>query len=192
MLDIIQQKLPPLTEPTPRGQVGSSAAVLVALVDYPEEPAVILTRRAGHLNSHPGQISFPGGKCEEQDENLLVTALRETREEIGLAEEDVEVLAELPASSTRFDVKVSAFLARVAPGQTYQVDTSELDAVFEAPLSFFLDTGNLRYQRFVGDDYDITMPCYNYGDYCIWGFTLRVLIELLNDTMQAGIHLRNL
>lgn len=190
MLDVIKQQFTPFAGPSTREVAGNAAAVLVALVDYPREPAVILTQRAEHLSTHPGQVSFPGGKYEPQDDSLLATALRETHEEIGLPESSIQVLAELPVRNTRFDIAVAPFLGIVEPGQQYRADPAELDAVFEVPLGFFMAPENLRYQLFEGGGAQFTMPCYHFDDYVIWGFTLKVLVDLLNRTLDAGIVLQ--
>lgn len=190
MLKLIEQQFDPFIAPTEYDLTDRIAAVLVALVDHPNATAVVLTQRAEHLSSHPGQVSFPGGKYEPGDKDLLATALRETQEEIGLPSDAVRILAELPVRQTRFDIGVVPYLGVIQPGHSYRVDRSELDAVFEVPLRFFMDKGNIRYQMFDGPGYQYRMPCYNFSGYIIWGFTLKVLIELLNHTLHAGIVLQ--
>ncbi len=190
MLDIIERKFEPFVAPRSREITDGTAAVLLPLVDYPSEPHIVLTQRAGHLNSHPGQVSFPGGKFEPGDDNLLITALRETEEEIGVPSSEIRIVTELPFQRTRFNVNVAAFLGVLEPGQNYRVDSTELDAVFEVPLGFFLDPTNIRYQTFEGPGYKLNRACYPYNDFIIWGFTLGVLIDLLNDTLNADIDLQ--
>ena len=76
------------------------AAVLIALVTRPNGVNVILTKRAAHLKTHPGQISFPGGKRDVNDLDIVATALREANEETGLQASNVQVLGQLPVHQT--------------------------------------------------------------------------------------------
>ena len=69
----------------------AEAGVLVALTDE-EQPQVVLTRRAVHLSTHQGEVAFPGGKRDPEDQNIIITALREAEEEVALARNRVRVL----------------------------------------------------------------------------------------------------
>jgi NTP pyrophosphohydrolases including oxidative damage repair enzymes len=77
------------------------AAVLLLVVNHPGEPAVVFTQRTAHLSAHAGQISFPGGRSDEGDPTPEHTALREAREEVGIAPERVEVLGRLRSTARR-------------------------------------------------------------------------------------------
>ena len=83
-----------------KGVFPQQAAVMVLLTDS-AEPELIFTLRAKHLNQHAGEVCFPGGKWEPQDDSLLTTALRETHEEIGLSPNMIDVLGALPARATK-------------------------------------------------------------------------------------------
>ncbi len=91
------------------------AAVLVPLVLGHADPAILLTRRTDHLHHHPGQISFPGGRVEEQDSTAVDTALRETEEEIGLSRRHVELLGALPDYYTGTGFRVTPIVGLVHP-----------------------------------------------------------------------------
>jgi 8-oxo-dGTP pyrophosphatase MutT (NUDIX family) len=119
------------------------ASVLVPLV-LRDEIGVLLTQRTDHLNDHPGQISFPGGRAEPDDADAVATALREAHEEIGLEADYVEVLGALPAYTTGTGFIVTPVVALVKPGCTLHPDPFEVAEVFEVPLGFLMNPGHHR------------------------------------------------
>lgn len=180
----------PVDRIPPLGKEGVDAAILIPVTREAGDPKIILTKRAEHLNSHSGEVAFPGGKWEPGDEDLLATALRETCEEIALHPEQVRVIAGMPVNRTRHLLRVKPYVGLIEPQLPLVPNPEELDAVFEVPVSYFLDPANLRVDHFSGEDYSLDMPCYIYGGYRIWGFTLVVLVDFLNQTLNAGIRLR--
>lgn len=154
------------------------AAVLVPVVVRPDALAVLLTRRTDHLHHHPGQISFPGGRVEEADVSPVMTALRETEEEIGLDPDRVELLGELPEYFTGTGFRVTPVVGLVHPPFELKLDSFEVAEAFEVPLSHFLNPANhqrhsMEYQGRIRQYY--AMP---YGDYFIWGATAGILVSL--------------
>ncbi len=87
------------------------ASVLIGVVERPQGLQVIMTKRAAHLRHHPGQISFPGGKYEESDHSLQQTAKREAREEIGIPEEKIRIVGQLPELVTVSQFAVTPFFS---------------------------------------------------------------------------------
>ena len=153
------------------------AAVLVPIVDHPE-PTVLLTQRAQHLPDHPGQISFPGGKIDKTDASPLASALREADEEIGLDRNLVEPIGYLDLYMTTLGYRIVPVLARVKPGFTLTLNTSEVDASFEVPLAFLMDQDNV--QRHSRDWQGMTRHYYaiTFGERYIWGVTAGILRNL--------------
>jgi 8-oxo-dGTP pyrophosphatase MutT (NUDIX family) len=153
------------------------AAVLVPVVDH-REPTVLLTQRAMHLLSHPGQISFPGGKIEKSDESPRATALRETEEEIGLDRAHVEPLGYLDLYMTTLGYRIVPTIARVRPGFMLKLNASEVDSVFEVPLAFLMDQANV--QRHAREWQGLTRHYYaiTFGERYIWGVTAGILRNL--------------
>jgi 8-oxo-dGTP pyrophosphatase MutT (NUDIX family) len=162
-----------------REQPVRPAAVLIPVVDHPQ-PTVLLTQRSAHLNDHAGQISFPGGKIDATDASPLDAALREAEEEIGLSREFVEPIGYLDLYATGFGFRILPTVARVRPGFTLRINTSEVDDAFEVPLAFLMDPKNhqVHSKEFRGIERSYyAMP---FAERYIWGATagiLRVLYE---------------
>jgi len=152
------------------------AAVLVGLIDRIEGWHVLLTRRTDDLRHHAGQVSFPGGRCDEADCTPERTALREAHEEIGLDGERVELLGRLPEYRTSTGFSVTPVVGWSRPPLLYRPDPHEVAEVFEVPLDFLLDTRNHRYESawFKGRMRKYwAMP---FGDRFIWGATAGMLV----------------
>jgi len=153
------------------------AAVLVPVVDHPE-PTVLLTQRAQHLPDHAGQVSFPGGKIDKTDASPLESALREAKEEIGLDRKSVTPIGYLDLYMTTLGYRIVPLIARVTPGFALTLNTAEVDATFEVPLSFVMDQANV--QRHSRDWNGMTRHYYaiTFGERYIWGVTAGILRNL--------------
>ncbi|MDO6422909.1 NUDIX hydrolase [Saccharophagus degradans] len=157
----------------------NQAAVMVLLSEGPSGERVLLTRRAEHLNQHAGEIALPGGKWEPADPDLLTTALRETHEEVGIPPWKVEVLGTLPAAYTRRGVKVTPYIGRVAHDVELVANLEELDEMFWIPIEFLKQDKRKRTDRYQHLGKVFWAPAYVYEQHLVWGFTARVLVELL-------------
>ena len=164
----------------------TKAAVLIPVTNHPE-PQLILTRRASHMNTHSGEVAFPGGKQDDTDNSLIATALRESHEEIGLDPDDVQVIGLTGAVISRFGIEVTPIVGIVEADTHLVANTAELDRIFMVPLAFFLDKENLQYDQVTakGQSYDI--PWFQYHEYRIWGLTAMMLVEFLNVALDANI-----
>lgn len=160
------------------------AAVLVPIVDHPEEPTVLLTKRTETLSSHAGQVSFPGGKVDQTDADAVAAALREAEEEIGLEPARVSVCGFLDTYRTGTGFEIIPVVGLVAPGFNLSLQETEVETAFEVPLSFFLDPAN--HERHSGVWQGIRREYYAmpYGDFYIWGATAAMLVNLC-DVMTA-------
>ena len=192
MLTTIKQRLKQYSLQSENSEFSDSiakAAVLLLLHGDPDDPQVILTRRANHLSSHAGEVAFPGGMRDQLDNDLMITALRETQEEIGLASSEISILGRLPTDSPRLNnIRVMPFIGWVNEPFSLTPDPSEIDSVFNFPLSFLLDIKH--YQYFELPQGKIELPYVQYMDYEIWGFTLKVMVDMLNNILDANIKLR--
>jgi len=145
------------------------------------EPHVVFTRRRTDLRSHAGEISFPGGRRDPQDADLLHTALREAEEEIGLPRARVRVLAELPAVSTFVTgYEIHPFAGMIPAGLAWTLSPHEVDAVLELPLAA-LRAGRTR-TRLTRRGFQFETDAYLVEDHLIWGATARILEHLLERT----------
>lgn len=155
-----------------------AAAVLVPLVDRPEGMSVLLTLRNSSLPHHAGQISFPGGRIEAADASAAETALRETEEEIGLARENIEIVGRLDDYITGTGFLVAPIVGLLRPPYPLSPDPSEVEAVFEVPLAFFLDPANHRRESRMFNGVERRFYAMPYGDKYIWGATAAMLMNL--------------
>lgn len=157
----------------------SRASVLMPLVETADGLSLILTVRTQEVESHKGQISFPGGVMEPGDADETATALREAREEIGLQEPSMEILGvmdDYPVPSGYIVTPVAAFLHHMP---VLVPQPGEVSEVFTVPLSFFADARNGRVeQRFIlSRSYDVWH--FQRGEYRIWGATAAMIRGLL-------------
>jgi 8-oxo-dGTP pyrophosphatase MutT (NUDIX family) len=152
------------------------AAVLLLVVNHPGDPTVVFTQRTAHLSDHAGQISFPGGRCDDEDCTPERTALREAEEEVGIPADRVEILGRLPEYHTSTGFAVTPIVGWSEPPLTFRPDPHEVADVFEVPLAFLLDAGNHRYESAF---YKGRMRKYwamPYGERFIWGATAGMLV----------------
>ena len=154
------------------------AAVLVPLVERPDGLTVLLTQRSAHLKNHAGQISFPGGRLEEQDESPLAAALRETEEEIGLERRFVHVVGYLESHLIFTGFHVVPVVAFVEPGFTLTPDPAEVADVFEVPLVHLLDAANHGTRSRDVDGGVLHIYNIPYGERVIWGATAGMVMSL--------------
>jgi 8-oxo-dGTP pyrophosphatase MutT (NUDIX family) len=168
--------------PRPLAEELRPAAVLLPIVARgPESSAeltMLFTRRAAHLKDHSGQVSFPGGRVALQDPSPEATALRETREEIGLDPGRVELLGRMPEYHTRTGYRITPVVGIVTPPFELQPDAGEVEEIFEVPLAFLLDPANHQRQsrEWQGElRWFFAMP---YDRHYIWGATAGMLVNL--------------
>ncbi len=164
------------------------AAVLVGLIERPSGMTLLLTRRTDHLLHHPGQVSFPGGRCETHDAGPVETALREAQEEIGLERRAVEIVGRLPCYQTITGFLITPVLGYMAQPPCLNPDPYEVAEVFEVPLAFVLDSAN---HHLCSRELDGVCRHYYvlpYQDYFIWGATAAILVELARRLQPLIAH----
>ena len=155
------------------------AAVLVPVVDRPDGPAVLFVKRADHLGEHAGQMAFPGGGREPEDEDLLATALREAQEEVSLDPSTVEVVGRLDDIPTITDYSVRPFVARV-PDAEFVPDEREVAEVAVLSVADLTDATNYESER--RDDPrrgSFRIHYFRVDGYTVWGATGQMLVQFL-------------
>lgn len=155
-----------------------AAAVLVPIVQRQPSPSLLLTVRASHLRHHAGQISFPGGRIEAQDADVVAAALRETAEELGIPASFIEPLGFLPDRAVRTGFRVTPVVALLRPQFTLELDSTEVAEAFEVPLAFAMAAVNYRARRRKLRDIEVEVWELPYGEHVIWGATARILAQL--------------
>lgn len=149
---------------------------------YPEEESVqlVFIKRPVYNGVHSGQIAFPGGGLEKHDKDTLDTALRETREEIGIPEEDIRVIGKLsdlyiPPSN----FLVHPYVGYLNSSPDFQPDPQEVSEIFSLDIHKLMDDKCLQHREVSGKSYSFTVPCFYMDDRLIWGATSMMLSELL-------------
>lgn len=153
------------------------AAVLVPII-LRDEPSLLLTKRTAHLKAHAGQVSFPGGRIDPDDQHAEAAALREAWEEIALDPGNVEVVGRMDDYVTGTGYVITPVLGLVPPGLSYTPSPHEVEAVFEFPLSVLLDPAAPRRQkqhvRGVWREYWV----WPHAEHFIWGATAAIMVHL--------------
>lgn len=154
------------------------AAVLIPIVDRAEQ-AVLFTLRAEHLPTHAGQVSFPGGRVHEDDEDAAHTALRETHDEVGVEADHIDVVGYLPRYDTGTGYSIVPVVGLVHPEHERALNAHEVAEAFEVPLGYLLDPANrvlrqrTRRDGSMMEGFEIT-----FGRHTIWGVTARIVTML--------------
>ena len=155
------------------------AGVLVPIIVRDDAMSILLTQRAAGLSQHPGQVSFPGGRMEAGDADVLATALRETWEEIGIAPQLVDVAGYLDTSPTVSGYAVTPVIGFVADGYCLNIDRAEVEHVFEVPLNYLLQAGNVQMTEREVEGFRMPVAEFHYGERRVWGATANILVMLL-------------
>ena len=164
-----------------------SAAVLIPIFTKNGEDHILFTKRTNMVEHHKGQISFPGGKRDIEDETLLQTALRESHEEVGIRPEDIEILGDLDDEKTHVSNYVISPYVGVIP-YPYQFVTSldEVEYLLEIPISALLDKANFHEEIQSSGEKRYRAYFYKYKDDVIWGATSRILKRFFDLVCAAG------
>ncbi len=156
------------------------AAVLVPLIPTADGLSFLLTQRTEHVETHKGQISFPGGVQDHPDETPVQTALRETHEELGIDPHHIEILGTLnekPVPSKFIICPIVGYLQSLPP---LSIHDAEVADIFTAPLSFFADDANARTEHREFHGRQFTVWHYQFQKYHVWGATAGIIRDLID------------
>lgn len=157
------------------------AAVLVPFVCVKNEWGLLFTRRADTLKNHRGQVSFPGGGEECNDQSIIETALRETNEEIGLEKQDIQLIGLMPDFVTISDYVVTPVVGMVNWPVPLRISGEEVDRVFTIPFSFLKNKNNWEERIYTHPSgWYGSVIFYNLFDgELLWGISAKITLELL-------------
>jgi 8-oxo-dGTP pyrophosphatase MutT (NUDIX family) len=161
------------------------AAVLVPLVSGSRGLQVILTKRTDTVETHKGQIAFPGGMTDEADGGPVHTALRETNEEVGVPPSSVKIVGLLSTLVTPTDFAITPVVGYLAEIPLFHPNPEEVSEIFLVPLEFFASTPEARMETRVVRGEPREVWFYQWKEHLIWGATARIVRNLLEE-MAAG------
>ena len=163
----------------------SHAAVLVPLFKKGEDCHLLFTKRSDQVKYHKGEISFPGGVVDEEDLELVNTALREAHEEIGLKKNDVQIIGILDDIVTITQFIVTPIVGLFPYPYPFKVSEVEIAELIEVPLSSLLDAGCFGETEIIRGRQKKVVYAYQYGKHTIWGATARILKQFLDLILSA-------
>lgn len=158
-----------------------NSAVLVPLIVYHVEVSLLFTLRSNSLDRHSGQVSFPGGIIEKDDNSSIETALRETREEIGVGRENIQVIGKLAPFNTATGYIVNPVVGVIDSLENIRRNEVEVERVFCIPLNWLCVQDHSRMEDFIANDgktrkvrfFDL------YEGELLWGITAKITRDLL-------------
>jgi len=155
------------------------AAVLVPLVWQDDEWHLLFTRRTDKVESHKGQVSFPGGACDDDEITPEETALREAEEEIGIQPGEIKILGRLANLITVSHFRVTPVVAVVKWPTVFRVGEHEVARVFTIPLGWLANASN-RWQFEIQGRKRSVIAYHPYDGELLWGATGRMTVDFLN------------
>ena len=160
-------------------KVRKRASVLIPLLESEGEIFLMLTRRSNEMRSHPGQVSFPGGKQDSDDESSMHTALRETHEEIGLSWEKINIIGKLDQILSLHYYLVTPYVGLIPSDFEPVPNTDEIESVFKVPLAFFMKSENHWSEEKKTFSFPVIVHHFEFQGYDIWGLTAKLIFRLL-------------
>lgn len=169
------------------------SAVLIPIFEKDGRCHIVFTKRTDHLQYHKGQISFPGGGRHKEDSDLLITALRESREEIGLNEKDVEVLGVLDDALTETSLyRITPFVGLIPYPYKFKIEESEVQDIFSVAIDDLMNKANITADNRQYGDKIINIRTYEIDGRVIWGATAYILSRFLDIIKPlSGAHCNN-
>lgn len=161
------------------------SAVLIPLLKHHSETSLLYTRRSNTMESHQGQVSFPGGKYEKRDNSLIETALRESQEEIGINKKNIRVIGQLQPTRSTTEIIVFPVIGVIDHLQEISMNSSEVDRIFCIPLNWLANPGHSRLKNYTSKDGAVRKIWFFdlFDGELLWGITAKItkdFIELIN------------
>jgi len=186
MINSISQKLQQINLNHPTKYKKAGVLIILMKNKTDKEYSILFTKRSANLSSHSGEVSFPGGKWEEGDENLFQTALRESNEEINLNVSNIKLLGHLNFLLSRHKIEVNPYVVFLEKFQEFE-GNFEIDTIFTVPVNFLMNPQNIIYKQFKRKDLKVSIPSWVYNGNRIWGLTAMITADFLNISFDASI-----
>lgn len=167
------------SEPVINSEPFVPASVLIPVFEKENTSHILFTKRTDKVSHHKGQISFPGGKFDKTDRDLEFTALRETKEEIGVKPEDIKVIGKINNMITNTNFIVSPYVGIIPYPYEFSVNPDEISELILVPVKHLLDRRFFRVEKREFRNQLIDIYFYDYMDYTIWGVTGKILFDFL-------------
>lgn len=154
--------------------------MLIPISPGPDGPEILFTRRAWHMRNHTGEVSFPGGRLEPADPDLMTTALRETEEEVGIDRSLVTVVGEITRLTTvSSPAYIVPFVGHLAERPSTTINPGEVDGVLHVPVAELLDPDIYRQEIWTRDGQPVEITFFELVGDTLWGATARMVHDLL-------------
>ena len=158
-----------------------AAVISIIIRDPGEDEKIVLIKRNDYDGHHSGQMAFPGGKKEEQDENLRQTAIREVEEEIGIRLLEDQLIELKPHWVHVSNFWIQPYVAILDKNLDYRINKREINRIFEIPVAFFKQADSLHFHEIQFKEEKIVAPRYYYESEEIWGATAIMLYQLIQQ-----------
>jgi len=174
----------------PHNAVKSS--VLVPLCDIDGKLHILLCKRPSYLKHHPGQICFPGGKFEQQDNSLKDTALRETKEELGIPEHEINLLGQMNSYWTLTGFEIKPYVAHIDCNLSLKPQIAEVTDTFFLPFNKLVERDNWVDLNFTRNHQQIVLKGFmtEYG--LLWGATAQIILNLIKQVSPSNKNIPSL
>jgi len=179
MKDILERRRP--RRMLERHSHYREAAVLIPIYEKGGDYRILFTKRAPQVKYHRGHISFPGGVRDKEDRSPMETALRESYEEIGIHEKDVEILGPIDDAITFVPpFIVHPYVGRIPYPYHFSINTEEVEKIIAVPMDFFLPDNTGEDGDSFTDGGDLYYPEYHFRGELIWGTTASIVANLIS------------
>jgi 8-oxo-dGTP pyrophosphatase MutT (NUDIX family) len=176
--DQIRQRLAEVEQRRLTTGFSREAAVLLLVFEREGQPHILLTRRTQEVRTHKGQISFPGG-MRLDGESLDRTALRETFEEVGINDTQIELLGRFHDYVSSSEYLVAPFVGFIGQGFTTEPQAREVAEILQVPFQVFTDPARMRVERMMRSGKMLDVYFYSFAPHEIWGLTARIIKDFL-------------
>jgi 8-oxo-dGTP pyrophosphatase MutT (NUDIX family) len=164
----------------PSATTSTIASVLILLYPVNSQPWIVFMKRPEYAGAHSGQISLPGGKVDLKDKNLIHSALRETQEELGVANKNIHILGKLtPLKIQVSGFEVNPFVGILKEKPLWKPDSNEVKYLIETPVYEFLKPSTIKIESWNLHNKKIDVPFFNIKDEKIWGATAMIMSEFI-------------